>query len=126
MNQEFKYRGHTLEELQKMSNEQLSKVLNASARRFLKKGLKDQYKDLLNKIKTKTKPVKTHLRNMVILPEMVGKTVQVHNGKEFTPIEIKPKMISHRLGEFVDTRKRIKHGAPGVGATRSSMFVPIK
>ncbi|RLF88358.1 30S ribosomal protein S19, partial [Thermococci archaeon] len=61
-----------------------------------------------------------------ILPEMVGMTIYVHNGKEFVPVEIKPEMIGHYLGEFAPTRKRVQHGAPGIGATRSSMFVAVK
>ncbi len=123
---DFTYKGHSLEELQNMSVDQVSKLMKTNARRFLKRGLKTKHKDLLKKIRTKEKPVKTHLREMVVLPVMVGKTIRVHDGKEFVPLEIKPKMIGHRIGEFVDTRKRIRHGAPGVGATRSSMFVPIK
>ncbi|MBR9678365.1 MAG: 30S ribosomal protein S19 [Nanoarchaeota archaeon] len=123
---DFTYKGYSLEELQNMSVDQVSKLMKTNARRFLKRGLKTKHKDLLKKIRTKEKPVKTHLREMVVLPVMVGKTIRVHDGKEFVPLEIKPKMIGHRIGEFVDTRKRIRHGAPGVGATRSSMFVPIK
>lgn len=123
---EFKYRGKTLEELKELSVKEFSKLVNSKTRRFLKRGFTRKHKDLLNKIKTEKKPVKTHLRDMVILPVMVGKTVKIHDGKEFTSVEIKPKMLGHRLGEFVDTRKRVTHGAPGVGATRSSMFVPIK
>jgi small subunit ribosomal protein S19 len=57
---------------------------------------------------------------------MVDKTIFVHAGKEFLRVDIKPEMLGHRLGEFADTRKRIKHGAPGMGATRSSMYIPLK
>jgi len=70
--------------------------------------------------------VKTHARDMVILPEMVGVTVLVHNGKEFTAVEITPEMIGHFLGEFAITNKPVKHGSPGIGASRSSMYVPLK
>ncbi len=70
--------------------------------------------------------VKTHVRDMVILPEMVGVTVLVHNGKEFIPVEIKPEMIGHYLGEFAISNKPVKHGTPGIGASRSSMYVPLK
>jgi small subunit ribosomal protein S19 len=72
------------------------------------------------------KPIRTHARDMVILPEMVGTTIAVHNGKEFVPVEIVPEMIGHRLGEFAITNKRVVHGRPGVGATKSSMYVPLK
>ena len=70
--------------------------------------------------------VKTHARDMVILPEMVGVIVLVHNGKEFYAVEITPEMIGHYLGEFAITNKPVKHGSPGIGASRSSMYVPLK
>ena len=72
------------------------------------------------------KPVRTHLREMIIIPEMVFKKVLIHNGKEWLLIEIKPEMIGRRLGEFALTRKRVIHSAPGVGATRASKFLPMK
>lgn len=70
--------------------------------------------------------MKTHVRNMIILPEMVSLTIQVHNGKEFVKVEIKPDMIGHYLGEFAVTNKPVRHGTPGIGASRSSMYVPLK
>jgi small subunit ribosomal protein S19 len=70
--------------------------------------------------------VKTHARDMIILPEMVGATVLVHNGKEFTAVDITPEMIGHVLGEFAITNKPVRHGTPGIGASRSSMYVPLK
>jgi small subunit ribosomal protein S19 len=70
--------------------------------------------------------VKTHVRDMIILPEMVGVTVLVHNGKEFISVEIKPEMIGHYLGEFAISNRPVKHGTPGIGASRSSMYVPLK
>jgi len=72
------------------------------------------------------KPIKTHCRDMVILPEMVGLTLLVHSGKEFAPVEVKPEMIGHYLGEFIITNKKVIHGTPGIGASRSSMYVPLK
>ena len=44
--------------------------------------------------------VKTHLRNMVVVPEMTGSVVGVYNGKTFNQVEIKPEMVGHYLGEF--------------------------
>jgi small subunit ribosomal protein S19 len=70
--------------------------------------------------------IKTHVRDMIILPEMVGAKILVHNGKEFFPVEIKPEMIGHYLGEFAITNKPVRHGTPGIGASRSSMYVPLK
>jgi small subunit ribosomal protein S19 len=70
--------------------------------------------------------IKTHVRDIVILPEMVGMKILVHNGKEFLPVTIKPEMIGHYLGEFAITNKPVRHGTPGIGASRSSMYVPLK
>jgi len=75
------------------------------------------------KLKT---PIKTHLRDLIILPYMIGTTVNVYSGKEFVPVTITSEMVSHYLGEYVITNKRVSHGAPGVGASRSSLYVPIK
>jgi len=70
--------------------------------------------------------IKTHIRDMVILPEMVGLTLVVHNGKDFVPVEINSEMLGHYLGEFAVTNKPVRHGVPGIGASRSSMYVPLK
>lgn len=132
MSREFRYRGYTIEEMQKMSMDEIIKLLPSRQRRSLgKRGLTLAQTILLRKIREykqqKTdKPIKTHCRDMIILPEMVGLTIHVHNGKEFVPVNIKPEMIGHRLGEFAITNKRVIHGRAGVGATRSSMYVPLK
>ena len=128
MPREFKYRGYTLEELQKMSLSELAKILDAKGRRKLKRGLTEQEKKLLEKImkSQKDKFIKTHCRDMIILPQMVGYTIGVYNGKEFVPVKIKPEMIGYRLGDFVHTVKEVKHSAPGIGATRSSLFAATK
>jgi small subunit ribosomal protein S15e len=70
--------------------------------------------------------VKTHLRDMIIVPEMIGSVVGVYNGKHFTTVEVKPEMTGHYLGEFSITYKPVMHGRPGIGATGSSRFVPLK
>lgn len=70
--------------------------------------------------------IRTHTRDMIILPDMVGLTIHVHNGKEFAQVSIKPEMIGHYLGEYAITNKRVQHGAPGVGSSRSSLYVPLK
>src|SRR2546425_1105323 len=74
----------------------------------------------------KAQPVKTHARDMIIIPEMLGLTLHLHSGKEFVAIEIKPEMIGHFLGEFAITNQKVVHGTPGIGASRSSMYVPLK
>ncbi|MEM2092499.1 MAG: 30S ribosomal protein S19 [Candidatus Bathyarchaeia archaeon] len=132
MPKEFRYRGYTLEELMDMSMDEFIQLLTARARRSLRRGLSYEQRKLLEKVRIwkenggNGKPIKTHARDMIILPEMVGVTIHVHNGKEFVPVEIKPEMIGHYLGEFAITNKPVKHGTPGIGASRSSMYVPLK
>ncbi|MCD6559713.1 MAG: 30S ribosomal protein S19 [Palaeococcus sp.] len=128
---EFVYRGYKLEELLNMPLDKVATLFPSRARRSLKRGFTQDQKKLIRKIRLAKKgkykkPIRTHSRDMIILPEMVGMTIHVHNGKEFVPIEIKPEMIGHYLGEFALTRKVVQHGSPGVGATRSSMFVAVK
>jgi small subunit ribosomal protein S19 len=131
MVKEYKYRGVSVEELQNMSLEKLFELLPSRARRSLTRGITDNKRKLLEEIKQakagklKT-PVKTHLRDVIILPYMAGVTINVFTGKEFKPVEIKPEMVGHYLGEFALTNKRVIHGAPGVGASRSSLYVPLK
>jgi len=134
MPREFIYRGYTLDQLQSMSMDEFINLLPSRQRRSLHRGLTPEQRVLLGKIRKakeamrqgKSEIVKTHVRDMVIIPEMVGLTILVHNGKEFVPVEIKPKMIGHYLGEFAITNKPVKHGTPGIGASRSSMYVPLK
>ncbi|MEM3665965.1 MAG: 30S ribosomal protein S19 [Candidatus Bathyarchaeia archaeon] len=134
MPREFAYRGYTLNQLQGMSMDEFINLLPSRQRRSLRRGLTSEQRILLEKIrrakeilrKGGNEIIKTHVRDMIILPEMVGITIHVHNGKEFVPVEIKPEMIGHYLGEFAVTNKPVKHGAPGIGASRSSMYVPLK
>jgi len=126
MAKEYLYRGHTIEELKRMDLSTFISLLPARQRRSLKRGLTKQQKIFLDKLKKSSKPVKTHRRDMIILPEMIGKEVMVHNGKEFVRIKLEPVMIGHYLGEYVLTRKPVKHSGPGIGATRSSMFTSKK
>jgi small subunit ribosomal protein S19 len=134
MPKQFAYRGHTIDELQSMSMDEFIRLLPSQQRRSLQRGLTHEQRGLLENIRRIRKLmkesqktiVKTHARDMIILPEMVGVTVMVHNGKEFTAVEITPEMIGHYLGEFAITNKPVKHGSPGIGASRSSMYVPLK
>jgi len=134
MPKEFAYRGHTIDELQSMSMDEFIRLLPSRQRRSLQRGLTPEQRILLENIRRARKTtkegqktvVKTHARDMTILPEMVDITVLVHNGKEFTAVEITPEMIGHYLGEFAITNKPVKHGSPGIGASKSSMYVPLK
>lgn len=124
----FTYRGKTLEDLKKISFEEFSKLLPSRQRRkLLKRGLTSKEKKLIETLRTNpTKFLKTHCRDMIIIPEMIGRKFGIYNGKEWINIEVKPEMIGHRFGEFASTRKKVMHSSPGVGATRSSKFIPLK
>ncbi len=123
---EYTYRGKTVAELQTLGNEDFIKMLPARERRTLKRGYTEGRKDLVQKLRDGEDNLRTHYRDIVIFPEMVGKNVQVYNGKSFVAFEIQPEMIGHRFGEFAPTRTKVSHGSAGVGATRSSKFVPLK
>ena len=128
MVKEFTYHGLSKEELDNISNEKLFKLFTSRARRSLTRGINDDKRKLMEEMKDKNNknPIKTHLRDVIILPYMIGITVHVFSGKEFVPIIITAQMIGHYLGEYVITNKRVNHGAPGVGASRSSLYVPLK
>jgi small subunit ribosomal protein S19 len=134
MPKEFMYRGYTLNQLQGLSMDEFINLLPSRQRRSLHHGFAPEHRILLEKIRGAREAlrqggnatVRTHLRDMIILPEMVGVTISVHNGKEFVAVEIRPEMIGHYLGEFAITNKPVKHGTPGIGASRSSMYVPLK
>src|SRR3989344_9635141 len=117
---EFTFKGKTAEEIKQMSLSELAQLLTSRQRRTIKRGFTEQQKILLKKIRNNEKNIETHCRDMIILPEMIGKTIKVHQGKEFLPVNIEPDMVGHYLGEFLLTRKRVAHSAPGIGATRSS------
>ncbi|MGC8565413.1 MAG: 30S ribosomal protein S19 [Thermoplasmata archaeon] len=124
---EFSYRGYTLDELMNMKLDELIPIMPSRARRSLKREWNSEQLKVFEELSDPdVELVKTNVRDMVILPQFIGKRVQLHNGKEFQEFEIKPEMIGHYLGEFVLTRKEVKHSSPGVGATRSSKYVPLK
>jgi small subunit ribosomal protein S19 len=130
----FHYRGHTLEELKKMNMDEFVRLLPARARRSLRRGLPPRQKKLLERLRRAYRAKKrgkdiltrTHVRDMLIFPEMVGLQIGVYNGKSYEIVEVKPEMIGHYLGEFSLTRRHVQHGSPGIGATRSSKYVPLK
>ncbi len=129
---EFTYRGHTLEELQEMSLDEVAELLPARQRRTIERGLSVEHEKILEKAgeageeETANNPIRTQLRDMPIVPEMVGITFAVHNGQSFERVKVEPEMIGHYLGEFQQTRQDVEHGQAGIGATRSSKFVPLK
>ncbi len=110
---EFKYRSKTLPELQGMSINELAELFPSRQRRTIKRGFSDIHKKLMDKIEKKNN-VKTHLRDMIVFPKFVGKTIQIHDGKVFQPLIVTEDMIGHYFGEFVLTRKRATHTSVGV------------
>ena len=129
---EFTYRGHTLDELQDMNDDEVVELLPARLRRTIERGLSAEHEKLLETARdadpeeTADDPIRTHLRDMPILPEFVGLTFAVHTGQSFERVEVEEEMIGHYLGEFQLTRTSVEHGQAGIGATRSSKFVPLK
>lgn len=123
---EFTYKGKTWDELKSFSINEFSELLPARQRRSLKRGLTEQQKILLKRIRNKETNIKTHCRDMIILPEMVGNSIKVHKGNDFVIVSLTDEMIGHYLGEFVLTRKKVAHSAPGIGATRSSASLSVK
>jgi small subunit ribosomal protein S19 len=132
---EFRFRGYSVDQMKSMSIESLLPLMNSRQRRSLDKRVAKYMNDEKRKLREEMKlsregklssPIKTHVRDMIILPDMIDLTINVHNGKDFSPIQIRPEMIGHYLGEYSITNKRVQHGAPGVGASRSSLYVPLK
>ncbi|MBI4145726.1 30S ribosomal protein S19 [Candidatus Woesearchaeota archaeon] len=126
MAKEFLYRGKSLVDLKKMSVEDFAKLVPSRERRKIKRGFSDMEKKLLERVRANKKDIKTHCRDMIILPEMVGRTFKVHSGKEWLLLMIEPEMLGHRFGEFSLTRKQVRHSAPGIGATRSSASLSVR
>jgi len=131
----FTYRGIDLDQLLDLNSKELMRLYPARARRRFSRGLTRKYTTLLKKLRKAKKEtdqfekpacIKTHLRNMIIVPEMIGSVVGVYNGKVFNQVEVKAEMCGHYLGEFSITYKPVKHGRPGIGATHSSRFIPLK
>ncbi len=115
----FMYRGKTLEELNRLSLNDLAEILPSRQRRKIKRGFSDAEKKLVEKLKKKDN-VKTQLRDMIILPSMIGKTIRIHTGNTYTAILIQEEMIGAHIGELALSRKKVNHSNPGVGATKSA------
>lgn len=135
MAKEFTYMGKNLQELQQLSLSDFAKLTNARARRSITRGLD---KPTLAKVEAMfaehkgakpgplVKAIRTHVREFVIIPRMVGLKMAVYKGNSFEAVEIQPEMLGHMLGEYVLTRKMVKHGKAGIGSTKSSSAVTAK
>ena len=124
--EEFTYRGYKIDELKAMGMSELLPLMPARARRKINRGLNRSEETLLEKIRGGDEKVRTHVRDMIVMPEMIGKTIEIYNGKEFLKVEFQPESVFHYLGEFALTRHRVTHGSAGIGATRGSKYVPLK
>jgi len=125
---EFTYRGKTVEELKQTEIREFAKLLKSNEKRTVLRQ-SDELQNFILKCKKKTqqeKPIRTHARHLLIVPQMIGLRIGVYNGKIFVPVQIAKEMLGHRLGEFSVTRTKVKHGAAGVGATRSSAALSVK
>ena len=121
---EFSFKGKSVEELKQLSIEQFAQLCNSRARRSLLRGFDKQ---LLKKMqKAGGKPIRTHKRATIVIPQMVGLTFAIHKGNAFEIVEIQPEMLGHYFGEFALTRKRLLHGKAGIGATRSSTAISAR
>jgi len=123
---EFKWQGKSEEEVKNMDLKEFMELAPARIRRSLKRGFTDAQKSLMEKVEKGDKNLKTHCRNMVIVPQMIGMMIKIYNGKEFVPITITAEMLGHYLGEFSHSRKMVSHSSAGVGATRSSKAVSAR
>jgi len=126
MAKQYKFRGRTPEELKALSLSEFAELTTSDVRRKIKRGFTEGEKVLLERVRKSSKDVKTHCRDMVIIPEMVDKTIKVYTGKEFVPVTITVEMLGHRLGEFALSRKVARHSSPGVGGTKGSSSLSVR
>ena len=114
------YRGKSLEDLQKLDVREFAKFLKSRERRFIMRNFNviEEFIKRCEKKIVKRKVIRTHDRSLIIVPSFVGWTIGVHNGNGYVQVKIVEEMLGHRLGEFAMTRKAVKHGAAGVGATK--------
>ena len=130
----FTFRGIELDQLLDLTNDELMDLVCCRARRRMSRGLKRKPMALIKRLRQakkdaapgeKPRGVKTHLRNMIIVPEMIGSIIGIYNGKMFCGVEMKPEMIGMYLGEFAITYKPVRHGRPGVSAAHQTRFIPL-
>ncbi|CAR22404.1 putative 40S ribosomal protein S15 [Lachancea thermotolerans] len=128
----YSYKGVDLEKMLEMPTEEFVKLAPARVRRRFARGLSSKPAGLMKKLRAaklaapeneRPAVVKTHLRNMIVVPEMIGSVVGVYNGKVFNQVEVKPEMVGHYLGEFSITYTPVRHGRAGATTSR---FIPLR
>lgn len=119
---EFTYRGKTLDELKQLNIKELAKCLKSRERRYVLRNSQEieRFIKMCKEKLGRNKKIRTHKRDIIILPELVGMNIQIHNGKEFTPVEITGEMLGHKLGEFALTRSKVVHSKAGIGSTKGT------
>lgn len=120
MAKEFKWKGLSEEQVKALDFKEFVAMLPARRRRSIKRGPHPEQKRFFTKLRSGKDNLRTHRRNIVITPEMLGKTIHVFTGKDFAKIMITVEMMGHLLGEFASSRKIVSHSGAGVGSTRSS------
>jgi len=130
----FTYRGIELDALLDLTNDELMDLVPARSRRRMSRGLKRKPMALIKRLRQakkeapageKPRGIKTHLRNMIIVPEMIGSIIGIYNGKMFCGVEIKAEMVGMYLAEFAITYKPVRHGRPGMSAAHQMRFIPL-
>ena len=118
------YKGKTLEELKALETREFAKYVGSRERRTILRQFREieDFVSRANKKLANKKPIRTHQRDLVVVPNMLGMKIQIHNGQNFIPVEITLDMLGHRLGEFALTRARVKHGSAGIGSTKGTKF----
>ncbi len=118
------FKGMTADQVSKLSGDEFLGLVTSRARRTVKRNAM-KYKALLAEVGKRRasksdKPIRTHVREAVILPSWIGMKFAVHNGKEFQTMAITANMVGGRLGDFAFSTKRVQHSAPGIRATKGS------
>jgi small subunit ribosomal protein S19 len=116
------FKGMTSEQVEKLAERDFDRLMTSRARRTKKRNFL-RYRMLMEKVRKagkSGKPIRTHVREAVILTDWIGVKFAVHNGKEFQPVNITAGMVGYRLGDFAFTTKRVQHSAPGIRATKGS------
>lgn len=119
---QFTYKGKTVEELKALDVREFAKYLTSRQRRTVLRQFQE-IEGFINRTKeklAKNKKIRTHKRDLIVVPQMIGMRIQIYNGNTFVPVDITEEMLGHKFGEFAPTRARVKHGGAGVGATKGT------
>src|SRR3989338_4031146 len=130
---EFAFRGYSIEQLLKITDKEFAGLICSRSRRtLLRSGIDKKLEKKIEKAHAllqqgkEAKPIRTHLRNTIVVPRMVGLRFAVHRGNSFEIVAIRKDMLGHFLGEFALTRKKLMHGRAGIGATKSSTAITAR